>query len=238
MSNEIPTPRSSGGRLSSVFGSTARILAILLPVVVCLPILSACSGGNAMMGGQKYELQPLQEGQPPQKPGPEMVAQFAQMAQLEPIQGGQPGNVPISFKQPFRLGNLEYQFIGSTGKKFVGLAESPSMQAAMGSAFFVVRYMVTNRGDQPVVVPNNVAVHLYELSSQRVIDIDPKATNANIVSGAATGLPESLELAPGVANIQTLVYKVPSRLTPEQLTVLVTEPSNPNQLFQQVKLSN
>lgn len=232
---EINVPGPVSGRKSRGSLFPTKMLAVLVPALICGQFLAACSGTPAAMGGgSSVALQPLQPGQPPQKPGPELVAQFSQ---TEPIAGGQPGNVPISFAQPFRLGDLEYRFIGNTGKKFVGLADSPAMQAEMGSAFFVVRYMVTNRGDKPVVIPNKDAVHLYDLASQLVIDIDPRATDANIISGAATGLPEGLELAPGVANIQTLVYKVKSSMSPDQITVLVTEPSNPNQLFQQVKLT-
>jgi hypothetical protein len=214
--------------------------ALGLPLVVSLLLLSACgskNGAGTSGGGQPgtpapivREMQPLQPGQGPQKPTKSYSTQAT-------IQGGQPGTTALPYKQPFRLGDLEYQFMDAAGKDFVGLKQSPAMHPTQGNVYFLVRYQVVDHG-QPVTIPNQAAVHLLETNTKQVIDIDQAATNANVQSGAATGLPDQLALDREVLNVQTLVFQMPSTIDAANLAVLVTEPKDPTHVFQIVKLAN
>lgn len=190
-------------------------------------VLTSCGGGG---GGAPAGMQPLQPGQPPQKPPEGMFSK------VPPVQGGQNPTTPLPFDQPFRLGNMEYQFIGSKGKDFVGLESSPAMRPAEGNIFFVIRYQVINRGPSTVTVPNNAAVKILNVSTNLYVDLDQAATNANIMSGAATGLPDQLVLEPNQPNIQTLVFQMPN-VELSKFSIVVADPAN-QQVFQAVKLSN
>ncbi|MBS1997160.1 MAG: hypothetical protein JSS86_12655 [Cyanobacteria bacterium SZAS LIN-2] len=222
-------------------------IALGAPFAVSLLILTACSGSKeaattstpgatsptaqtAAPAHPVRVMQPLQPGQGPQKP--------AQSYSKTPaIQGGQPGTTALPYMQPFRLGDLEYQFMDAAGKQFVGLKENPSMHPSDGNVYFLVRYQVINHGQQ-ITIPNQEAVHLMQISTKQVMDIDQAATNANVMSGAATGLPDEMTLDPEVPNVQTLVFQMPNTVAAEDLQVLVTEPKDPTHVFQLVKLSN
>lgn len=208
--------------------------AVVSAFALCIALalsLSACS--KTQEGAPAREMKPLQEGQPPQKPG-------KSISTMAPVQAGANGTAPLPFNQPFLLGNppVEYQFMAARGKDYVGLENAPSMQAPEGFSFFLLRYQVINRGEKAMTVPNYAAVHLVNQSNQQLADIDVEATNANIQSGAATGLPDQLTLNPGEPQIQTLVFQVPKTLQAENLAVIVQDPANPEQVFQAVKLAN
>jgi hypothetical protein len=175
-------------------------------------------------------MQPLQPGQPPQKPE-------RSISRVPAVQGGQAGTT-LPFNQPFRLANEEYQFMAARGKDYVGLDAAPAMRPNQGNSYFLVRYQVIHHGGGTVTVPNAAAVHLLNLANQQVTDIDPQATNANVQSGAATGLPDQLVLEPERPQIQTLAFQVPSSVNPTQFAVLVTDPADPRRVFQIVSLSN
>ena len=176
-------------------------------------------------------MQPLQPGQPAQKqPRPTTPSNA--------IAGGNPGTTVIPFNQPFKLGDLEYKFDAARGKGFVGIETNPAMKPTAGNMYFLVRYVVTNNGSGSVTVPNTAAVHLMNSTTKTVTDIDQAATNANVQSGAASGLPDQLVLDSGIPNVQTLAFEVPSTASPETLDILVTDPKDPTHLFQLVKLGN
>ena len=223
-----------------------KIKALGVPSVVALLFLTGCSGTKEAptsgtqqqtpaSGGQTQtavipQMQPLQPGQPPQKPPKGMFAK------MQPVQGGNPGTTVLPNPQPFTLGDFEYQFIGMTSKGFVGLKESPAMQPTQGNTYFVVRYQVIDHG-APTVVQNPVAVHLMGQDKQ-VVDIDQAATNANVQSGAATGMPNQLSLNTDEPQIQTLVFQLPASTDFGQYAILVTDPKDPTHLFQLVQISN
>ena len=144
----------------------------------------------------------------------------------------------MPFNQPFVLGSEEYQFMAARGKDYVGLDASPAMRPSTCNSYFLVRYQVIHHGGGTITVPNAAAVHLLLLGNQQVSDIDPAATNANVQSGAATGMPDQLMLEPERPQIQTLAFQVPTNVNPAQLAVLVTDPANPKRVFQVVGLSN
>jgi len=209
--------------------------------LLSLLFLSSCSNGQAKQDagysnkfGSPIDaapvMQPLQPGQPPQKPPKSISTQPA-------VMGGQPGT-KLPFNQPFRLADEEFQFIAAKGKTYVGLESRPAMQATPGNTYFLLRYQVIHHGASAVTVPNNAAVHLYDATTQKVIDIDQAATNANVQSGAATGLPDQLTLTPEQPQIQTLVFQLPATVNAAELTVLVTDPRDPSRVFQMVNLSN
>jgi hypothetical protein len=152
--------------------------------------------------------------------------------------GGQPGAGPLPFNQPFRLVDEEYQFIAAKGKDYVGLANNPAMRPNPGAAYFLIRYQVIHHGGSPVAVPNAAVIHLLNLANNQVTDIDAAATNANVQSGAATGLPDQLTLEPERPQIQTLVFQVPNNINAGQLAVLVTDPRDPSRVYQIVSLTN
>jgi len=209
-------------------------------------LLTACSGTKeapvstgaaapqatqAPAAPPQRDMQPLQPGQPAQKqPKSSMTP--------APVQGGNPGTTPLAFNQPFRLNDLEYKFDAARGKGFVGLETTPAMKPTEGNMYFLVRYLVCNDGNSAVTVPNNAAVHLMNTATKQVNDIDQAATNANVQSGAATGLPDQLVLQPGEPNVQTLAFQVPSTTDPTTMSLLVTDPKDPTHVFQIVKLSN
>ena len=230
-----------------------KIKALGVPSVVALLFLTACSGSGtkdsvqtsgtgqqqaaggvqqqvADGGQQAPVMQPLQADQPPQKPPKGMFSKG------QPVPGGNPGTTALPNAQPFTLGDFEYQFIGRTSKDFVGLKENPAMHPTPGNVFFVVRYQVIDHG-QPAVVPNAAAVHLMSTDKQ-VVDIDQAATNANVQSGAATGMPNQLSLNTEEPQIQTLVFQMPSATDFGQYALLVTDPKDPTHLFQLVQISN
>lgn len=214
---------------SSVLASS---MAVVSAGILGAFVLTGCGGGGAGGGGggTSVQMQPLQPGQPPQKPPEGMFSK------VPAIEGGKDSRTPMPFEQPFRLGSLEYQFIAMKGKEFVGLESNPAMRPQQGNIFLVIRYQVINRGNSAVTVPNTAAVKLLNLSNNLYIDLDQAATNANITSGAATGLPDQLVLDPGQPNIQTLVFQLPN-IDPSQLSIVVTDPGN-DQVFQAVKLGN
>jgi len=176
-------------------------------------------------------MQPLQPGQPPQKPD-------RSISKVPAVQGGRPGAPPLPFNQPFVLTDLEYQFMAAKGKDYVGLDSNPAMRPPAGDAYFLVRYQVINHGRSTATVRNTAAVHLFDMRTKQVTDINPAATNANVMSGAATGLPDRLMLEPERPQIQTLVFEVPSSTNVGQLAVLVTDPKDPKGAFQMLRLSN
>ncbi|MBU6453718.1 MAG: hypothetical protein KGS72_18205 [Cyanobacteria bacterium REEB67] len=215
-----------------------------LPVLASLLFLSACGGAHDQGSGGAptatapqaaappvREMQPLQAGQPAQK---QPLSSFSGQV----IPGGNPGTTTIPFGQAFKLGDLQYQFGAARGKGFVGLEANPAMKPAAGNSYFLVRYLVVNNGGSSVTVPNNAAVHLMNGTTKQVLDIDQAATNANVQSGAATGLPDQLVLDPGVANMQSLAFEIPASVDVSQLDILVTDPKEPTKLFQLVKLAN
>lgn len=177
------------------------------------------------------QAQPLQPGQPAQKPD-------RSISTVPAIAGGQPGTKALPFNQPFILADEEYQFMAARGKDYVGLDTSPAMRPKEGYSYFLVRYQVIHHGGSAITVPNAAAVHLLNLTNQQVSDIDQDATNANVLSGAATGLPDQLVLEPERPQIQTLVFQLPNSVNAGNLAVLVTEPRDPTQIFQIVNLSN
>jgi hypothetical protein len=215
-----------------------------LPLIVSLLFLSGCSSSqskddssgerfgkpNASMGQPAPQMQPLQPGQPPQKPA-------RSISTMPAVMGGQPGT-HLPFNQPFRLADKEYQFMAAKGKNYVGLDSNPAMKPSPGYSYFLVRYQVINHGGGTVTVPNAAAVHLFNLANQQVTDIDPAATNANVQSGAATGMPDQLMLEPERPQIQTLAFQLPTSTDVSQFAVLVTEPRDPRRVFQIVNLSN
>jgi len=222
--------------------------ALGVPLVLSTLMLSACSGskdaavapGATVQPGAPSaqapvvrEMQPLQPGQPPQKPDKTMFA-----PKVPVVQGGQPGTTPLTFGQPFKLGDLEYQFIVARGgKAFVGLESSPALKPTAGNTYFLVRYQVTDHG-QSVTIPNSAAVHMLDLTSKQVTDVDQAATNADVQSGAATGMPDQLSLDPEQPQIQTLAFQLPTSTDLGKFALLVTEPKDPTHVFQIVKLSN
>jgi hypothetical protein len=214
-----------------------------LPLVVSILLLSACgaskdaavtSGGAPQPQTQAppvREMQPLQPGQPAQQPEKSVSTTPA-------VVGGQPGTTPLPFIQPFRLGDMEYQFMAAKGKGYVGLETTPAMKPTEGNMYFLVRYQVIDDGSSPITVPNTAAVHLLNTTTRQVSDIDQAATNANVQSGATTGLPDQLVLQPGRPQIQSLAFQIPGTTKAEELQVLVTDPKDPTHVFQMVKLSN
>lgn len=176
-------------------------------------------------------MQPLQPGQPPQKPD-------QSISTVPAIAGGAPGDKILPFNQPFRLADKEYQFMAARGKDFVGLESNPAMRPSQGYAYFLVRYQVISHAAAPVSVPNWAAVHLISKSTNQVTNIDTAATNANTISGAATGMPEQLDLEPNRPQIQTLAFQVPANVNANDLAILVTEPADPTRVFQLVSVSN
>jgi hypothetical protein len=216
--------------------------ALGLPLVVSVLLLSACGSskegavdaGKAPVASQAppvREMQPLQPGQPPQKPDKSLIPQGPV------VPAGKPGTTAMPFNQGFQLADLEYHFIGAKGKGFVGLEANPALKPTDGNNYFIVRYVVIDHG-KSVVVPNTAAVHLMNETTRQVIDIDQAATNANVQSGAATGLPDQLALEPEQPQVQTLAFQLPTSTDPTKLSLLVTEPSDPTHVFQLVKLSN
>ncbi|MBK9774379.1 MAG: hypothetical protein IPP57_26745 [Candidatus Obscuribacter sp.] len=203
---------------------------VAIPLVAAI-FLSGCSNAsdpaNASSKLPVREMQPLQPDQPPQKPE-------RSFSTVPAVQGGNPGTTPMPFTQPFLLGDMEYQFIGVKAKEFVGLEAKPSKVPPQGFYYFVVRYQVISHAKANVTVPNYAAVHLVNQTNQQVSDIDVDATNANIQSGAATGLPDQLVLEPEKSQIQTLVFQIPLAITPQQIAILVNDPANPEQVFQSV----
>lgn len=128
--------------------------------------------------------------------------------------------------------------MAARGKNFVGLDGAPAMRPSDGNSYFLVRYQVIHHGGSNITVPNAAAVHLFNFSNHQVSDIDQAATNANVQSGAATGMPNQLVLEPERPQIQTLAFQVPSSVSPTQLAILVTDPADPRRVFQMVSLSN
>lgn len=226
-----------------------RIIGAYISIVLSVLCLSSCShdqsttdaGYSAQFGRpaqaeqmqqptQAPHMQPLQPGQPRQKPE-------RSISRVPAVMGGQPGST-LPFSQPFRLGSEEYQFMAARGKNYVGLDARPAMQPSEGNSYFLVRYQVIHHGGGTLTIPNAAAVHLMYLPNQQVIDIDQAATNANVQSGAATGMPDQLVLEPERPQIQTLAFQVPNTVDPTQLAVLVTDPANAKRVCQIVSLSN
>lgn len=215
---------------SALGGAFVSSMIIVSAAILSTVVLTSCGGGGAGGGGSSGQMQPLQPGQPPQKPP------ASSLPDAHPIEGGVTPRTPLPFNQSFTLGSLEYTFLQSRDKDHVGLESNPAMRPQEGNKYFLVRYLVTNRGASSVTVPNTAAVKLLNLSTNLFIDLDQAATNANIMSGAATGLPDQLTLDPGQPNIQTLVFQLPN-IDQSQLSLVVFDPANP-QVFQAVKLSN
>lgn len=128
--------------------------------------------------------------------------------------------------------------MAARGKDFVGLEANPAVRPSQGNNFFLVRYQVINRGTSNVTVPNTAAVRLLNISTNLYYDLDQAATNANIRSGAATGMVDQLTLEPGQPQIQTLAFQLPSTVDPAQVSIVVTDPADPTKVFQAVKLGN
>ncbi len=176
-------------------------------------------------------MQPPQPGQPPQKPE-------RSVSTVPAVAGGSPGTNPLPFNQPFRLADKEYQFMAARGKDFVGLETRPAMRPNPGNSYFLVRYQVISHSPGMIAVPNVLAVHLINRSTNQVTDVDAAATNANVVSGAATGMPDVLELESERPQIQTLAFQVPSKINANEMAILVTEPKAPAKVFQLVQMAN
>ncbi|MBY0547995.1 MAG: hypothetical protein K2W95_11930 [Candidatus Obscuribacterales bacterium] len=128
--------------------------------------------------------------------------------------------------------------MAARGKDYVGLETSPALRPAQGNTFFLVRYQVINHGQGITTVPNNAAIHLIHKATNKLTDVDVPATNANVESGAATGMPDQLTLEPERPQIQTLAFQIPSNTNVNDIAILVTEPRDPTRVFQLVQVSN